>query len=122
MNAQTILPKRLVNYIHDTGVKALDNLAGKLEPPAEGQPSALQTLVSHWKSMSQPEKEQFVDGVAAAVIEVIAATSLLPLGAKLGKKAVKSAKKAIKRQKKALKKSASATKKTKKKSKSAKAA
>jgi len=122
MNAQTILPKRLVNYIHDTGVKALDNLAEKVQPAADGQPSALQTLVGHWTSMSQPEKEQFVDRVAASVIEVIAATSLLPVGARLGKKAVKSARKAIKRQKKALKKSAAASKKAKKKSKSTKAA
>lgn len=112
MDSNAILPKRLVSYIHDTGVRALDNLAENA-PAGEG---ALQNLVQQWKGMSKQEKEQFVDGVASSVIEVIAASALLPLGAKLGRKAVKSAKKAIKRRKKALKKKVASAKKAKKKS------
>lgn len=118
MEPKAVLPRRLVNYIHDTGVRALDNLAESA--PQAGEPSALQTLINDWKSMSKDEKEQFVDRVAESVIEVIAASALLPVGKKLGKKAVKSARKAIKRRKKALKKSVST--KGKKKAKSAKAA
>jgi len=121
METQAVLPKRLVNYIHDTGVRALDSLADNFDPGA-AEPNALQTLVGHWKSMSTQDKEHFVDRVATSVIDVIAASALLPIGAKLGKKAAKSAKKVIKRRKKALKKSASAVKKTTKKVKSPKAA
>jgi len=113
MEAKAVLPKRLVNYIHETGVRALDNL---VDSAPQGQPAALQTLINDWKAMAKDEKEQFVDGVAESVIEVIALSALLPVGMKLGKKAVKSARKAIKRRKKALKKSASAVKKSKKKS------
>ena len=78
------------------------------------QPAALQTLVNQWKAMTQEEKEQFVDRVAVAVVNVIAASALLPIGKKLAKKAAKSARKTIKRQKKALKKAASAKKSKKK--------
>jgi hypothetical protein len=117
MDTHAVLPKRLVNYIHETGVRALDNLADHAEDSA-----AVQGLVNHWKGMSKDEKEQFVDRVATAVVEVIAATALLPVGAKLGKKMAKSARKAIKRQKKALKKVATKAKKSVKKKKSAKAA
>lgn len=113
MNPKAVLPKRLVNYIHDTGVRALDNLADNF-PQDGGQSAALQSLINQWKGMSKGEKEEFVDGVAASVIEVIALSALIPVGAKLGKKAIKSARKAIKRRKKALKKSVAGKKKTKK--------
>ena len=115
MDTHAVLPKRLVNYIHETGVRALDNLSEHA-----GDAGAVQGLVNHWKGMSKEEKEQFVDRVATAVIEVIAATALLPVGAKLGKKMAKSARKAIKRQKKALKKVASSAKKSTKKGKKVK--
>ena len=115
METHAVLPKRLVNYIHETGVRALDNLSDHA-----GDSAAVQGLVNQWKGLSKDEKEQFVDRVATAVIEVIAATALLPVGAKLGKKIAKSARKAIKRQKKALKKVASAAKKSGKKSKKSK--
>jgi hypothetical protein len=121
MDPKAVLPKRLVNYIHETGVRALDNLA---DNASGGQPGPLQTLINDWKGMSKDDKEQFVDRVAEAVIAVIAASALLPAAAKLGKKAARSARKAIKRQKKVLKKNATATKKDKekKKAKSPKAA
>lgn len=121
MDPKAVLPKRLVNYIHDTGVRALDNLSENIGTSPSGEPDAVQTLVNQWKSMSKEQKEQFVDRVAEAVVEVIASSALVPAGVKLGKKVVKSAKKAIKRRKKALKESASA-KKSRKKAKSAKAA
>jgi hypothetical protein len=108
MNAETILPKRLVVYIHDVGVKALDHLADNVKGSSAtgGQSDAVQTLVDHWKAMSKNDKEQFVDRVATSVVEVVAASALLPVGLKLGKKAVKKARKAIKRRAKALRKSA----------------
>ncbi|PYQ35522.1 MAG: hypothetical protein DMF57_02865 [Acidobacteria bacterium] len=103
MNAETILPRRLVVYIHDVGVKALDHLADNVKG---AQSDAVQTLVDHWKAMSKNDKEQFVDRVATSVVEVVAASALLPVGLKLGKKAVRKARKAIKRRAKALRKSA----------------
>src|SRR4029077_14343922 len=115
MDPKAVLPKRLVNYIHETGVRALDNLA---DNASDGQPGPLQSLINDWKGMSKEDKEHFVDRVAEAVIAVIAASALLAAAAKLSKKAAKSARKAIKRQKKALKKNASAaTKKDKEKKK-----
>jgi hypothetical protein len=115
MDPEKVLPKRVVNYIHDIGVRALDNLA---ETTPDGGPDAVHTLVDHWKSMSTADKQQFVDRVATSVVEVVAASALLPAGLKLGKKAAKSARKAIKRRRKVLKKSAKkltvATKKAKK--------
>jgi len=90
MNAESILPKRLVVYIHDVGVKALDHLADNVRG---AQSDAVQTLVDHWKAMSKNDKEQFVDRVATSVVEVVAASALLPVGLKLGKKAVKKARK-----------------------------
>ena len=121
MDPKAVLPKRLVNYIHATGVRALDNLSENIGASQSGEPGAVQTLVNQWKSMSKDEKEQFVDRVAEAVVEVIASSALVPAGVKLGKKVVKSAKKAIKRRKKALKKSA-VVKSARKKAKSSKAA
>jgi hypothetical protein len=117
MDPKSVLPKRLVNYIHDAGVRALDNLSNSVAK--DGETGAVQTLVNDWKAMSKEDKERFVDRVAASVIEVIASSALLPVGAKLGKKAAKSVRKAIKRRKKALKESASTKKKQKKKSASA---
>ncbi|HLJ74769.1 MAG TPA: hypothetical protein VKU62_09300 [Thermoanaerobaculia bacterium] len=119
MEANAVLPKRLVNYIHETGVRALDNLA---ETISGDQPAALQSLVSNWKAMTTEEKEQFVDRVAIAVVNVIAASALVPVGRKLARRAAKSVRKTIKKQKKALKKAVAASKKTSKKKKSAKAA
>lgn len=106
MDTENVLPKRLVNYIHEMGVRALDNLATKVEPASGDGPPAVHTLVEHWKSMSKDDKEKFVDRVATSVVEVVAASALLPAGVKLGKKAAKAARKAIKRQSKALKKTA----------------
>src|ERR1700737_394528 len=105
MVPENVLPKRLVDYIHDMGVRALDNLADNVKPET-AEPGAVNTLVDHWKSMSTNDKERFVDRVATSVVEVVAASALLPVGLKAGKKAAKSARKAIKRRSKALKKSA----------------
>lgn len=103
MNAA--IPKKLAGYVHDIGVRALDHLAENVPQPAEGAaPDALQTLVGHWRSMAAEQKEDFVDRVAASVGEVIAASALLPVGIKVGKKAVKSAKKVLKKSAKTLKK------------------
>jgi hypothetical protein len=105
---RAVLPKRLVNYIHDIGVRSLDNLAAN----ATGDgPAAVRKLTDDWKSMSTSDKQQFVDRVAASVVEVVAASALLPVGLKLGRKAVKSARKAIKRRRKALEKTAKKRKK-----------
>ena len=104
MEAETILPKRLVAYIHDVGVRALDHLA----ETADGN-GAVQSLVGHWRTMPEAEKQEFVDHVAAAVVEVVAASTLLPVGRKRGKKAVKSARKVIRKRSKALKASAETT-------------
>ncbi len=103
MDQETVLPKRLVSYIHDVGVRALDHLADS----ANGH-AAVEPLVGHWRSLSEADKQQFVDKVAGAVVEVIAASALLPLGIKAGKKAVKSARKVLKKRTKALRKSVKA--------------
>ena len=107
-DSRDVLPKRLVNYIHDIGVRSLDNLAATARADS---PAAVRKLTDDWKAMSTSDKQQFVDRVAASVVEVVAASALLPVGLKLGKKAAKSARKVIKRRRKALKKS---TKKSKK--------
>lgn len=109
MDQETVLPKRLVTYIHDVGVRALDHLADT----GDGH-EAVQPLVGHWRSLSDADKQQFVDKVAAAVVEVIAASALLPVGRKIGKKAAKSARKVLKKRTKTLRKSVKAL--TKKKS------
>jgi hypothetical protein len=114
LEAQNVLPKRVVDYIHDMGIRALDHLADtvkKSESTAAGEgaaPNAVETLVNDWKSMSKADKEKFVDSVAASVIEVIAASAVLPVGIKLGKKAVKATKKMIKKRTKKLRKAAKA--------------
>ena len=103
MEQETILPKRLVAYIHDVGVRALDHLADT----ADGQ-ATVQPLVEHWRALTEIDKQQFVDKVAASVVEAIAASALLPVGIKLGKKAAKSARKVLKKRTKALRKSVKA--------------
>ena len=108
MEAETVLPKRLVAYIHDVGVRALDHLADTVEHNGAGSKGAVHTLVGHWRSMPEAEKQDFVDRVAAAVVEVVATSTLLPVGLKLGKKVAKSARKVIKKRSKALRKSVKA--------------
>src|SRR5438067_2783809 len=100
MEQETMLPKRLVAYIHDVGVRALDHLADT----ADGH-AAVQPLVGHWRSLSDADKQEFVGKVAASVVEAIAASALLPVGVKMGKKAAKSARKVLKKRTKALRKS-----------------
>lgn len=110
------LPKKLASYIHDTGLRALDHLADSTPQPEEGaEPDALQALLGHWRSMTPEQKDDFVTRVAMSVGEVIAASALLPMGVKVGKKAVKSAKKVMKKSAKTIKKNAKAAKKTGKK-------
>jgi hypothetical protein len=111
LDAQNVLPKRVVDYIHDMGIRALDHLADNVKksgsPTAEGgAPNAVETLVNDWKSMSKTDKEQFVDSVASSVIEVVAASTILPAGIKLGKKAAKATKKMIRKRTKKLRKAA----------------
>lgn len=108
------LPKKLASYIHDTGLRALDHLAASTTDDA---PEALQTLLGHWRAMTPEQKDAFVSRVSASVGEVIAASALLPVGIKAGKKAVKSAKKVLKRSAKTLKKNAKTEKKNEKKTK-----
>ena len=117
MEAKELLPKRLVRYIHETGVRSLDHLAENVE--ANG-PAAVQTLVGHWRAMSTEEKETFVEKVAASVVEVVAASAALPLGLKLSKRAAKAAKKVIRKQTKRIRKAAKGGTKAKAKTKSAK--
>ncbi len=107
MPSQNLLPKRVVRYIHEIGVRALDHLAEHIHvpPPAEDSentaPDAVQTLVDHWKSMTADEKDEFVGRVGSSVVEVVAASATLPLSLKL-EKAAKATKKALKRQTKKL--------------------
>jgi len=123
MEAETVLPKRLVAYIHDVGVRALDHLADSVEHNGAAGDGAVHKLVGHWRSMPEAEKQDFVDKVAAAVVEVVAASTMLPVGLKLGKKVAKSARKVIKKRSKALRKSVKAlTAKTGEKAKKAKKA
>ena len=103
MDQETVLPKRLVAYIHDVGVRALDHLADT----ADGN-AAVQPLVGHWRSLTDADKQEFVGKVAASVVEAIAASALLPVGIKMGKKAAKSARKILKKRTKALRKSVKA--------------
>ena len=108
METKELLPKRVVGYIHQMGVRSLDHLA---ENFSEESPAAVQTLVGHWKSMTAEEKEAFVDRVAASVVEVVAASAVLPVGLKLGKKMAKATSKVIRKQTKRIKKAAKKTKK-----------
>ncbi len=114
MEPETNLPKRLVAYIHDIGVRSLDHLADTIDrngaPAGGASPSAVQSLVGQWRTMAEADKQAFVDKVAAAVVEVVAASALLPVGLKRGKKAAKSARKVIRKRAKALRKSVKAKK------------
>jgi hypothetical protein len=106
------LPKKLASYIHDTGLRALDHLAESVAQPEEGAGAdALQSLLAHWRSMTPEQKDDFVTRVALSIGEVIAASALLPMGVKVGKKAVKSAKKVLKKSAKTIKKGAKQKKK-----------
>lgn len=103
------LPKALIAYIEEMGVHALDHLAEKHHtgPAEKGAPSAaVALLVEQWQSLSSDDKQRFVERVVTSVANVIASSTRLPLGLRLGAKAVKSAGKAMKKQRKALKKEA----------------
>jgi hypothetical protein len=102
------LPKKLASYIRVTGVRALDHMAASAPPQTEegAVPDSLQTLLGHWRSMTPEQKDDFVDRVAASVGVVIAASALLPIGIKVGKKAVTSARKVFKKSARTLKKKA----------------
>jgi len=118
VETKELLPKRVVGYIHEMGVRSLDHLA---ENFGEDSPAAVQTLVNHWKTMSADEKGAFVERVGASVVEVIAASAVLPVGLKLGKKVAKATRKVIKKQTKRIKKAAKQAKKETKAKKEAKA-
>jgi hypothetical protein len=100
VKSQNLLPKRVVNYIHEIGVCTLDHLAEHTKSRRNGSADAVQELVDRWKSMTDEEKEAFVNRVVSSVIEVVAVSAALPLG-------LKATKKALKRQKKKLKNAAS---------------
>jgi hypothetical protein len=113
MEPHDLLPKRVANYIQDIGVRSLDHLAEHFEAPdpAAAPANAVRTLVEHWKAMAADDKEQFVERVAASVMEVIVASATLPLGLKAGKKTVKVATKVIRKQVKKVRKAAKPAKK-----------
>ena len=113
MDTKDLLPKRVVAYIREMGVRSLDHLA---EPVGDDAPAAAKTLAGHWKAMAAEEKEQFVDRVAASVVEVVAASAALPVGLKLGKKVAKATGKVIRKKSKKIKKAAKPAKPAKKKS------
>jgi hypothetical protein len=116
MKPQDLLPKRVVNYIQDIGVRALDHLAAHIDSPSpaatpEGEPApanATQTLVDQWKGMSPADKEQFVGRVSGSVMEVIVASATLPPGLK---KTVKEAKRVIRKRVKKVRKAVAKKKK-----------
>jgi len=108
VETKELLPKRVVGYIHEMGVRSLDHLA---ENFGEDSPAAVQTLVGHWKTMSAEEKQDFVGRVAASVVEVVAASAALPVGLKLGKKVARATGKVIRKQTKKIKKVAKKVKK-----------
>jgi len=117
--ANDLLPKRVVDYIHEVGVRALDHLADHYQEPLPATPegenasapvSAIQTLVRDWKSMAPDDKELFVEQVAASVMKIVVASATLPLGLKAGKKTAKVAKKAIRKQVKKVRKAEKKTK------------
>lgn len=117
VKSESLLPKRVVGYIHEMGVRALDHLAETMDrpvsPPLSAEPlaapSAVRALIDRWIAMTTEEKEEFVEKVAASVIEVVAASAALPFGLKLGKQAAKATKKVLKRKTKKLRKIAKRT-------------
>lgn len=108
VDTKQLLPKRVVGYIHEMGVRSLDHLADHV---SEDSPAAVQTLVGHWKSMNAEEKADFVGRVAGSVVEVVAASAVLPVGLKLGKKVAKATGKVIRKKTKRIKKAAKDAKK-----------
>ena len=108
MANKRVLPKRVLHYVHETGVRAIDALADRSSSTTPGGPktvmAAMQTLASHWNGMTVADKEQFVERVTTSVVDVVAATATFPLGRKLGFKAFKVASKAIRKQRKRQKK------------------
>jgi hypothetical protein len=111
VDTKDLLPKRVVGYIHEMGVRSLDHLAANF---GDDSPEAVKTLVGQWKAMSGEEKESFVDRVAASVVEVVAASAALPIGLKLGKKVAKATGKVIRKKTKKIKKAAKNAKKASK--------
>jgi len=108
VDTKQLLPKRVVGYIHEMGVRSLDHLADHV---SEDSPAAVQTLVGQWKSMNAEEKADFVGRVAGSVVEVVAASAVLPVGLKLGKKVAKATGKVIRKKTKRIKKAAKEAKK-----------
>lgn len=113
MKVKKSLPRHVVTYVNEVGVRSLDHLAANYEAPAPAEgaeapagPSAVQSLIEQWKSMAAEEKADFVQAVTTSVVEVIVASAALPLGVKLGARAVKSTRKVIKKKTKALRKAA----------------
>ena len=103
VETKELLPKRVVGYIHEMGVRSLDHLA---ENAGEDSSAAMKALIGNWKSMSAEEKDAFIGRVADAVVEVVAASAALPVGLKLGKKVAKATGKVIRKQTKQIRKAA----------------
>jgi hypothetical protein len=108
LKSQNLLPKRVVNYIHEIGERTLDHLAEHPRVPkakgSNGASAAVQSLIDQWKSMAPKDREELVDRISDSVIEVVAASAMLPLGLKLGKRAAKVTKKILERRAKELRK------------------
>ena len=103
VDTKKLLPRRVVGYIHEMGVRSLDHLADNF---ADDSPAAVKTLVDHWKAMPAEAKEDFVGRVASSVVEVVAASAAVPVGLKLGKKVAKATSKVIRKKTKKIRKAA----------------
>ena len=103
VGTKQVLPKRVVGYIHEMGVRSLDHLA---ENFSDDSPEAVKTLVNQWKAMATEEKQDFVGRVAASVVDVVAASAALPVGLKLGKRVAKETGKVIRKKTKRIRKAA----------------
>jgi hypothetical protein len=125
LKQEDLLPKRVINYINEIGVRSLDHLAERFQAlpkdASEGAErlavNAIQTLVDSWKAMTTDDKQEFVGRVAGSVVAVVAASAALPLGLKKGKKLIKATRKVVKREAKRLRKVAKGKTKTKTKDK-----
>ncbi|MGH9422565.1 MAG: hypothetical protein ACRD3J_21490 [Thermoanaerobaculia bacterium] len=116
MERKNLLPKRVVNYINEIGVRSMDHLADHVQitpnAPDAGEgaestaPNAVQALVGYWKSMTTEDKEEFVGRVAESVVEVVAASAALPLGLKREKKVIKATRRVVKREAKKIRRAA----------------
>ena len=109
MNGEVTFPKRLIRYVNETGVRALDRLAERAEAPSDARKGtahqvALAGLVDNWKAMSGEEKERFVGEVTTFVVDAIVASAVLPKSVRLSKKALKKTKKVIEKRMKSLRK------------------